>query len=469
MNRARMILTLLGATALASNAPLFSQDEGADDAAEMIEAGDDAQTVFDSSANPDDSEEVDWEDDAEDEDFDEDFNDDGFDDNLADDSVALETGDDQEADPLEFVYEDEDDVAFDEDDAYDLDGDGNDDPDDAPALFQDRLPTMRLPDGWTAEELARDSRPRLPFSGIAGSVGMRDGAVAWAARSGTPKFQAEIRYTQDPRRWASPPPADEAPPLGAQPWEARHICGGALIAKDWVITAAHCVTPAQIQQGMEVVLGEHNIASPSPGRTFKVTRVVYHDGYYDTATWKKRDMYKHDIALLHIARSDGGRSSDKFDTVPLFSGDLPTTETFLSTLGWGVVSRTQDLQETRNAGSAVLFRADVKLLDRRACNLIMRENEGRPPDLLDRINSYVMCGGQTNSKACKGDSGGPVIFTNGPARLVGIVSWTKANSCGNKDKPGVYTWIKPYRTWIDKAMDEPAGGGMWLVVKPPQS
>lgn len=462
MNRARLILTLLGATALASSAPLFSQAEDEGDAAEVL-AAEDAAEAF-----SDDDDEVDWEDDADDEDLDEDIDDDGFDDSLFDDSVAIETGDDQNADTIEFVYDDEDDVAFDEDDAYDLDGDGNDDPDDAPALFQDRLPLIRLPDGMTADERASDRKPTLSFGGIAGSVGMRDGAVAWAARSGTPKFQAEIRYTQDPRRWANPPARDEAPPLGAQPWEAKHICGGALIADDWVITAAHCVTPAQVRQGMEVVLGEHNIASPSPGRVFKVNRVVYHEGYYDTATWRKLDMYKHDIALLHIARSDGGQRSDKFETVPLFSGDLPTTETFLSTLGWGVVSNAQDLQATRNAGSAVLFRADVKLLDRKACNLIMRQNEGRPSDLLDRINGYVVCGGQTNSKACKGDSGGPVIFTNGPARLVGIVSWTKANSCGNKNKPGVYTWIRPYRKWIDKAMDEPAGRGLWLVVKAPQ-
>lgn len=464
MNRARIILTLLGATALASSAPLFSQDEEAEDATEMVAAEDAAEAE---TVNNDDDE-VDWEDDADDEDVDEDINDDGFDDSLSDDAVAIEAGDDQDADALEFIYDDPDDVAFDEDDAYDLDGDGNDDPDDAPALFQDRLPTIRLPDGMEADELARDPRPGLPFAEIAGSVGMREGAVTWAARSGTPKFQAEIRYVQDPRDWAKPPTANQAPPQGAQPWEAQHICGGALIANDWVITAAHCVIPDQIEQGMEVVLGEHNIARPSRDRVFKVTRVVYHEGYYNTRTWHTLDMYKHDIALLHIERRGGAGLSDKFDTVPLYSGDLPTTETFLSTLGWGVVSRTQDLQATRNAGSAVLFRADVKLLDPKACNVILRENDGRPPDLLNRMNNFVMCGGQTNSKACKGDSGGPVIFTNGPARLVGIVSWTKTNSCGNKNKPGVYTWIKPYRKWIDKAMDAPAGRGHWLVVRPPQ-
>ena len=54
----------------------------------------------------------------------------------------------------------------------------------------------------------------------------------------------------------------KTPSPHAWPWQislrvnGRHICGGSLIANDWVLTAAHCVDGDPRPSGYTVVVGK---------------------------------------------------------------------------------------------------------------------------------------------------------------------------------------------------------------------
>lgn len=89
---------------------------------------------------------------------------------------------------------------------------------------------------------------------------------------------------------------------GEWPWQAslqvrgRHICGGALIADRWVITAAHCFQEDSMASPAlwTVFLGKVWQNSRWPGEvSFKVSRLVLHP-------YHEEDSHDYDVALLQL-------------------------------------------------------------------------------------------------------------------------------------------------------------------------
>ncbi|CAG9769232.1 unnamed protein product [Ceutorhynchus assimilis] len=244
--------------------------------------------------------------------------------------------------------------------------------------------------------------------------------------------------------------------LGEYPWMARIIhknkyghksygCAGFLIHPKYVATAAHCIKSDSIQTRGEpysVLLGEHNVTTLidcSPGGTFcaektqakRISKVIVHENYSKTSK-----NHHNDIALISL--NSAVRLSEYVQPICLLDEEAPEVKKYYIS-GWGKTETEQS--------SKVKLRVDLVPYERERC-----KDQFQVLDL--EINESQICaGGEKSKDSCNGDSGGPLMITNGTHHFAsGLVSY--GVGCGMQNWPGVYTSVPYYVNWIKKHMVE---------------
>ncbi|XP_051873726.1 vitamin K-dependent protein C-like [Pristis pectinata] len=222
---------------------------------------------------------------------------------------------------------------------------------------------------------------------------------------------------------------------GSSPWQVllmntrgQFKCGGVLIHRFWILTAAHCVDEGG---RFKVRLGEHNrTVNEKTEDTIIISEVVIHPNF-------TRSRLDSDIALLRLA--EAAIFSDYILPVCLPIQMMAEERLLIPgnkvvVTGWGAMDENDD----RIRPSTLLF-IDINLVSHELC----KERLG------DKITGNMICAGDPSFRkdACKGDSGGPmVIVKNGTWFLLGLVSW--GEGCGQYHKFGVYTKVSNFLDWI---------------------
>ncbi|KAM3916903.1 serine protease 27-like [Leptodactylus fuscus] len=224
---------------------------------------------------------------------------------------------------------------------------------------------------------------------------------------------------------------------GAWPWQVSlqyggyHICGGSLISKQWVLSAAHCFNNSKNPYNYTVLLGANQLEIPSPHQLVTgVKRIIVNSLYNGVAT-------PGDIALIGLSSPITYTQYIRPVCVPTQSMNF-STGTNCWVTGWGNIEYNVILPYPRT-----LQQVMVPIISNSDCNLMYYVNYS-----VNVPTDQICAGYQAGQKgSCQGDSGGPLVCNiNGTWYQAGIVSW--GAGCALPGLPGVYTYVPDYYNWI---------------------
>ncbi|KAF7665932.1 hypothetical protein LDENG_00127410 [Lucifuga dentata] len=233
---------------------------------------------------------------------------------------------------------------------------------------------------------------------------------------------------------------EEARPY-SWPWQVSlesffPTCGGTLIAPNWVLTAAHCIT----FHTYRVVLAEHDMnEEEGPEQSIMVEKMFLHPKWNDNCV-----SCGNDIALLKLTTSAFINDKVQPACLPEHGAKLAHNQPCYVT-GWG------RLQCFLAGGSRAtkLQQALLPVVEHSVCS--------RSDWWGNSAKTTMVCAGGESKSAYHGDSGGPLNCKGRDGRwyVQGVTSFVDGRGCNTHQKPTIFTRVAAFIPWITEVRKVP--------------
>ncbi|KAM4731293.1 granzyme B-like [Anableps anableps] len=210
--------------------------------------------------------------------------------------------------------------------------------------------------------------------------------------------------------------------------QGEHKCGGMLIRKDYVLTAAHC---KDCYKEITVVLGAHNISKKE-----KSQQRIDVKKYHVHPLYESKNQCEYDIMLLKL--EENAKLNQYVKTIELAAKneDIPAN-TNCEVAGWGKTGPIKPVSDVlREAKEMIQFNFECKNIWMKFFN-----------------STQMICTKFYKKKGgiCQGDSGGPLICDT---KVQGITAFTFITECDNQKYPHVFIKVRYFLEWIKEVMKD---------------